>query len=107
MYYNFCILGFYFFFNDPATTDIYTYGHTLSLHDALPIYAYARTAAARAGERGTAWSARRRRAGGVGHAGNASGPRAGELHRDSAAVGDDHDCRHPFGAAGRAAPSRD
>src|SRR3546814_11514588 len=26
------------FFNDPATTEIYTYGHTLSLHDALPIY---------------------------------------------------------------------
>src|SRR3546814_3029136 len=30
------ILGF-FFFNDTATTEIYTYGHTLSLHDALPI----------------------------------------------------------------------
>src|SRR3546814_21145205 len=27
-----------FFFNDPATTEIYTYLHTLSLHDALPIY---------------------------------------------------------------------
>src|SRR6056297_3947540 len=26
-----------FFFNDPATTEIYTYRHTLSLHDALPI----------------------------------------------------------------------
>src|SRR3546814_16111350 len=26
-----------FFFNDTATTDIYTYLHTLSLHDALPI----------------------------------------------------------------------
>src|SRR3546814_6578091 len=26
-----------FFFNDTATTDIYTDGHTLSLHDALPI----------------------------------------------------------------------
>src|SRR3546814_7184961 len=26
-----------FFFNETATTDIYTYGHTLSLHDALPI----------------------------------------------------------------------
>src|SRR3546814_13192021 len=25
------------FFNDKATTEIYTYGHTLSLHDALPI----------------------------------------------------------------------
>src|SRR3546814_12462025 len=25
------------FFNDTATTEIYTYGHTLSLHDALPI----------------------------------------------------------------------
>src|SRR3546814_7213190 len=28
-----------FFFNDTATTEIYTYGHTLSLHDALPIFA--------------------------------------------------------------------
>src|SRR3546814_7994870 len=27
----------FFFFNDPATTEIYTYLHTLSLHDALPI----------------------------------------------------------------------
>src|SRR3546814_17621744 len=26
-----------FFFKDPATTEIYAYGHTLSLHDALPI----------------------------------------------------------------------
>src|SRR3546814_8224691 len=28
----------FFFFNDTATTEIYTYRHTLSLHDALPIY---------------------------------------------------------------------
>src|SRR3546814_9347452 len=27
-----------FFFNDTAPSEIYTYGHTLSLHDALPIY---------------------------------------------------------------------
>src|SRR3546814_15592240 len=27
----------FFFFNDTATTEIYTYSHTLSLHDALPI----------------------------------------------------------------------
>src|SRR3546814_11531336 len=27
----------YFFFYDSATTEIYTYLHTLSLHDALPI----------------------------------------------------------------------
>src|SRR3546814_11162599 len=26
-----------FVFNDTPTTEIYTYGHTLSLHDALPI----------------------------------------------------------------------
>src|SRR3546814_20916853 len=26
-----------YFFNDTATTEIYTYLHTLSLHDALPI----------------------------------------------------------------------
>src|SRR3546814_18972336 len=31
-----CVCNF-FFFNDTATTAIYTYGHTLSLHDALPI----------------------------------------------------------------------
>src|SRR3546814_15054743 len=31
----------FFFFNDTATTEIYTYGHTLSLHDALPISAKA------------------------------------------------------------------
>src|SRR3546814_16160814 len=29
---------FEFLFNDTATTEIYTYLHTLSLHDALPIY---------------------------------------------------------------------
>src|SRR3546814_20563142 len=28
----------FFFFNDTATTEIYTYLHTLSLHDALPIW---------------------------------------------------------------------
>src|SRR3546814_4840029 len=27
----------FFFFNYPATTEFYTYCHTLSLHDALPI----------------------------------------------------------------------
>src|SRR3546814_6233794 len=27
-----------FFFNDTATTEIYTYCHTLARHDALPIY---------------------------------------------------------------------
>src|SRR3546814_18497494 len=60
-----------FFFNDTATTEIYTYGHTLSLHDALPIYrrrrrsvaayrgppAARRTAANRAGHAG--WRQRR------------------------------------------------
>src|SRR3546814_21116231 len=30
-------MSMFFFFNDKATTEIYTYGHTLSLHDALPI----------------------------------------------------------------------
>src|SRR3546814_4679119 len=37
-----------FFFNETATTEIYTYLHTLSLHDALPISsASARPCAAR------------------------------------------------------------
>src|SRR6059058_6701628 len=31
----------FFFFNDPATTEIYTSLHTLSLHDALPISEHA------------------------------------------------------------------
>src|SRR6266496_3594862 len=31
---NMCVLSFFFFFNDTATTEIYT----LSLHDALPIW---------------------------------------------------------------------
>src|SRR3546814_5848157 len=30
-------MWYYVFFNDTATTEIYTYVHTLSLHDALPI----------------------------------------------------------------------
>src|SRR5574344_3049485 len=39
-YFNICMvydLDVYFFFNDPATTEIYT----LSLHDALPIFVLA------------------------------------------------------------------
>src|SRR3546814_16945954 len=39
-----------FFFNETATTEIYTYLHTLSLHDALPVST--RTISARPG-RGT------------------------------------------------------
>src|SRR3546814_21153664 len=31
------VIGF-FFFDETATTEIYTYIHTLSLHDALPIW---------------------------------------------------------------------
>src|SRR5476649_2647496 len=34
MYDRFCLFSIFFFFNDTATTEIYT----LSLHDALPIY---------------------------------------------------------------------
>src|SRR3546814_18532339 len=37
MFHVCCFVRFFFFFNDTATTEIYTYGHTLSLHDALPI----------------------------------------------------------------------
>src|SRR3546814_5769333 len=40
----------FFFFKDTATTEIYTYLHTLSLHDALPI--------CMAGHRGAICSAR-------------------------------------------------
>src|SRR3546814_15229943 len=37
------------FFNDTATPEIYTYGHTLSLHDARPIWR------GRAATRSSAW----------------------------------------------------
>src|SRR5216110_4037711 len=36
------MLFVFFFFNDTATTEIYTSSHTLSLHDALPISARSR-----------------------------------------------------------------
>src|SRR3546814_11639312 len=36
-FFYFMNLVFLFFFNATATTEIYTYCHTLSLHDALPI----------------------------------------------------------------------
>src|SRR3546814_4985419 len=35
-----CCLCRLFFFNVTATTEIYTYSHTLSLHDALPISSF-------------------------------------------------------------------
>src|SRR3546814_5609022 len=41
---------FIFFFNDTASTEIYTYLHTLSLHDALPIYKRSITLDLRSGE---------------------------------------------------------
>src|SRR3546814_4522226 len=64
----FCSINGYmcFFFNDKATTEIYTYGHTLSLHDALPILA---VGGVPAGRRPLPWrprpplAARRARAG--------------------------------------------
>src|SRR5213594_4673418 len=40
------IFSIFFFFNDTATTEIYTSVHTLSLHDALPISLYGRPAGA-------------------------------------------------------------
>src|SRR5213075_3524323 len=40
--------SFFFFFNDTATTEIYTTRHTLSLHDALPTSAPGRVATAAA-----------------------------------------------------------
>src|SRR3712207_8278776 len=47
MLYSSIVLVYFFFFNDTATTEIYT----LSLHDALPIYAGRRPARPRADER--------------------------------------------------------
>src|SRR3546814_16990863 len=44
---NFASSYCFFFFNDTATSEIYTYCHTLSLHDALPISVHPRTAIGR------------------------------------------------------------
>src|SRR3546814_5992210 len=44
-----------FVFHDAATTDIYTYLHTLSLHDALPICRRWRRRAARYGRGQSTW----------------------------------------------------
>src|SRR3546814_2874401 len=41
---SYCMVSF--FFNDTATTDIYTYCHTLSLPDARPIWQHSRIIAA-------------------------------------------------------------
>src|SRR3546814_17729833 len=49
------IVYFVLFFNETATTAIYTYGHTLSLHDALPICGRRRSPPAR---RRCSWRAR-------------------------------------------------
>src|SRR2546430_4607437 len=47
-WFRFYIAVFFFFFNDTATTEIYT----LSLHDALPILHYHRSVALAGAERG-------------------------------------------------------
>src|SRR3546814_19922946 len=44
-----------FFFNDTATTEIYTYLHTLSLHDALPICDRVAAAVGRPARCGGGW----------------------------------------------------
>src|SRR3546814_20126506 len=41
-YLTYYVCFIFVFFNDTATTEIYTYLHTLSLHDALPICPRAR-----------------------------------------------------------------
>src|SRR5258705_10300656 len=52
-----CVNSFFFFFNDTATTEIYT----LSLHDALPIWSRAHSAVPRWHARDPQRSAPRRR----------------------------------------------
>src|SRR6187431_3792506 len=53
---------YFFFFNDTATTEIYTTVHTLSLHDALPISpAACRLSACPASTAGCCWPANRAR----------------------------------------------
>src|SRR3546814_11468503 len=44
-----CYMNVLFFFNDTGITEIYTYGHTLALHDALPILSRQASAAGSGG----------------------------------------------------------
>src|SRR3546814_7240504 len=46
-----CYMNVLFFFNDTGITEIYTYGHTLALHDALPILSRQESAAGSGGRR--------------------------------------------------------
>src|SRR3546814_16456300 len=64
---------FLFFFKDTATTEIYTYCHTLSLHDALPIWPWRAWRGTRADSGRPGASARRacgRRVRGAGRGGS-------------------------------------
>src|SRR2546422_11634132 len=74
-----CVGSFFFFFNDTATTEIYT----LSLHDALPIYGAAELGAA---------GGDRCRPGGAGraHDRGAGGTRAAAAREPDAADGAGH-----------------
>src|SRR3546814_12386454 len=80
---------FFFFFHDTATTEIYTYCHTLSLHDALPISSIRAVMAGSGGNRGQAQYHARATRGGTGN-------------RDAAAVqaGDRLGDRQPQATAG-------
>src|SRR3546814_14602548 len=81
---------FYFLFKDTATTEIYTYLHTLSLHDALPIYV-AHVGVPHPVPQGDLTGpseGRRRRVGGVHHA--VVGVEGGEVHRHVGAEAVDH-----------------
>src|SRR6266542_3482751 len=96
------ILILSFFFNDTATTEIYT----LSLHDALPIStAYTRAATASADRDATATAPRRRAARGVAGAARGRGPHPTPNHRRARARRRDRDAHTPAGAAA-ARPAR-
>src|SRR5213079_692395 len=94
---------FFFFFNDTATTEIYTTTDTLSLHDALPISARGDRRglhrADRVGGSGTGRRSDRAVVRGGGHRRPGKPPRCGARRGDGrpGALG-----RHPLPAAGRA-----
>src|SRR3546814_6953969 len=71
---------FFFFFNYTATTEIYTYCHTLSLHDALPIFGKGKVAALKNTFAGSKAGFRRVSAGIMANSGDGMG--APLLHAD-------------------------
>src|SRR3546814_12108687 len=103
MYYM--IVRHYYFLNGTSTTEIYTYCHTLSLHDALPI---ARRSSSAGCTRSSPGAASTPASSPPGGAGCGSDERGRQAAQPRLRLRDPHDPRgHAAGAGDRRAPDAD